>query len=53
MNIIDHALSRSRVVIGILVFIFIAGTASYITIPKEAGYGEIKEAISPQRRSIE
>ncbi|PPR46929.1 MAG: Multidrug resistance protein MdtB [Alphaproteobacteria bacterium MarineAlpha5_Bin9] len=36
MNIIDHALSRSRVVIGILVFIFIAGTASYITIPKEA-----------------
>ena len=25
----------------------------FITIPKEAGYGEIKEAISPQRRSIE
>ena len=25
----------------------------FITIPKEAGYGEIKEAISPQRGSIE
>ena len=36
MNIIDYAISHSRVIIGILVFIFIAGTISYITIPKEA-----------------
>ncbi|SVB63062.1 uncharacterized protein METZ01_LOCUS215916, partial [marine metagenome] len=36
MNIIDYAISHSRVIIGILVFIFIAGTTSYITIPKEA-----------------
>ena len=36
MNIIDYAISRSRVIIGILVFILIAGTISYITIPKEA-----------------
>ena len=36
MNIIDYAISHSRVIIGILVFILIAGTISYITIPKEA-----------------
>ncbi len=36
MNIIDYAISHSRVIIGILVFILIAGTTSYITIPKEA-----------------
>jgi multidrug efflux pump len=36
MNLIDYAISRSRVIVGILVFIFIAGTISYITIPKEA-----------------
>ena len=36
MNIIDYAISHSRVVIGILVFILIAGSASYISIPKEA-----------------
>ena len=36
MNIIDYAISHSRVIIGLLVFILIAGTVSYITIPKEA-----------------
>ena len=36
MNIIDYAISHSRVIVGILVFILIAGTISYITIPKEA-----------------
>ena len=36
MNIIDYAISHSRVVIGILVFVLISGTISYITIPKEA-----------------
>ena len=36
MNIIDYAISHSRVIIGVLVFIFIAGTIAYITIPKEA-----------------
>jgi len=36
MNIIDYAISHSRLIIGILVFILIAGTISYITIPKEA-----------------
>ena len=36
MNIIDYAISHSRVIIGFLVFILIAGTISYITIPKEA-----------------
>ena len=36
MNIIDYAISHSRVIIGLLVFILIAGTISYITIPKEA-----------------
>ena len=36
MNIIDYAITHSRVIIGILVFILVAGTISYITIPKEA-----------------
>lgn len=36
MNIIDYAISHSRVIIGFLVFILIAGAISYITIPKEA-----------------
>ena len=36
MNIIDHAISHSRLIIGILFFILVAGTTSYITIPKEA-----------------
>ena len=36
MNLIDYAISHSRVIIGLLVFILIAGTVSYITIPKEA-----------------
>jgi len=36
MNIIDYAISHSRLIIGILVFILIAGTISYITILKEA-----------------
>ena len=36
MNIIDYAISHSRVIIGILIFILIAGSISYITIPKEA-----------------
>lgn len=36
MNLIDSAISHSRVIIGILVFILVAGTISYITIPKEA-----------------
>ena len=36
MNIIDYAISHSRVVLGILIFILVAGTFSYIKIPKEA-----------------
>ena len=36
MNIIEYALSHSRVIVGILVFTLVAGTISYITIPKEA-----------------
>ncbi len=36
MNIIDFALSKARVFIGILVFIITSGVATYITIPKES-----------------
>ena len=36
INIIDYAISHSRVILGILVFILIAGSTSYINIPKEA-----------------
>ena len=36
INIIDYAISHSRVILGILVFILVAGTTSYINIPKEA-----------------
>tara|TARA_Y100000590_G_scaffold346065_1_gene396150 strand:- start:4627 stop:8022 length:3396 start_codon:yes stop_codon:yes gene_type:complete len=36
MNIIDYAISHSRVILGILIFILVSGAASYITIPKEA-----------------
>ena len=36
MNIIDFALSKARVFIGILVFIIASGVATYITIPKES-----------------
>ena len=36
MNIIDYALSHSRVFIGVLVFLIIAGAITYINIPKEA-----------------
>ena len=36
MNIIDYAISHSRVFFGILVFIIAAGSSTYISIPKEA-----------------
>ena len=36
MNIIDFALSKARVFVGILVFIIVSGAATYITIPKES-----------------
>ena len=36
MNIIDFALSKARVFIGILIFIITSGAATYITIPKES-----------------
>ena len=36
MNIIGYAIAHSRVVLGVLIFIISAGTASYISIPKEA-----------------
>ncbi len=36
MTIIDAALSRSRTVISLLVFILIAGSIAYATIPKES-----------------
>ena len=36
INIIDYAISHSRVILGLLVFILVAGTTSYINIPKEA-----------------
>ena len=36
MNIIDFALSKARVFVGILVFIIASGSATYITIPKES-----------------
>ena len=36
MNIIDYAISHSRVVLGILVFVLVAGGTAYINIPKEA-----------------
>jgi len=36
MNIIDFALSKARVFVGILVFIIVSGSATYITIPKES-----------------
>ena len=35
INIIDYAINHSRVIMGILFFILIAGTTSYINIPKE------------------
>ena len=35
MNIIDFALSKARVFVGILAFIIVSGAATYITIPKE------------------
>ena len=35
MNIIDYAISHSRVILGILVFILVAGSTAYINIPKE------------------
>ena len=36
MNIIDFALSKARVFVGILIFIIVSGGATYITIPKES-----------------
>ena len=36
MNIIDFALSKARVFVGILIFIIVSGAATYITIPKES-----------------
>ena len=36
MKIIEYAISHSRVILGILLFIFFAGSFSYISIPKEA-----------------
>jgi len=36
MNIIDYALSHTRVFFGILIFIIAAGSSTYISIPKEA-----------------
>ncbi|PPR45959.1 MAG: Cation efflux system protein CusA [Alphaproteobacteria bacterium MarineAlpha5_Bin8] len=36
INIIDYAINHSRVIMGILFFILVAGTTSYINIPKEA-----------------
>tara|TARA_B100000029_G_scaffold431727_1_gene443462 strand:- start:367 stop:3756 length:3390 start_codon:yes stop_codon:yes gene_type:complete len=36
INIIDYAISHSRVILGILVFILVAGSTAYINIPKEA-----------------
>ena len=35
-SLIDAALNRSRTVLSILVLLLIAGTYSYITIPKES-----------------
>ena len=36
LNIIDYAISHSRVFFGILIFIIVAGSSTYIAIPKEA-----------------
>ncbi|MDA9629336.1 efflux RND transporter permease subunit [Pelagibacteraceae bacterium] len=36
MNIIDFALSKARVFVGILIFIIVSGASTYITIPKES-----------------
>ena len=36
MNIIDFALSKARVFVGILIFIIASGAATYVTIPKES-----------------
>ena len=36
MNVIDFALSKARVFVGILVFIIASGAVTYITIPKES-----------------
>ena len=36
MNLIDYAISHSRVFFGILIFIIAAGSSTYISIPKEA-----------------
>ena len=36
MNIIDYCISHARVILGILIFVIVAGASTYITIPKEA-----------------
>lgn len=36
MNLVEHALDRSRTVLGTLVFLLVAGSVAYVTIPKEA-----------------
>ena len=36
MNIIDYAIGHARVFFGILIFIIAAGSATYVSIPKEA-----------------
>ena len=36
MNIIDFALSKARVFVGILRFIIVSGAATYVSIPKES-----------------
>ena len=36
MNLIDYAISHARVFFGILIFIIVAGSSTYISIPKEA-----------------
>ena len=36
INIIDYAISHSRVFMGILIFIIFSGASTYISIPKES-----------------
>ena len=36
INIIDYAISHSRVFMGILIFIIFSGASTYITMPKES-----------------
>ena len=36
MNIIDYCISHARVILGILIFVIVAGASTYISIPKEA-----------------